>query len=204
MGRETALEKRVRYYHSQIDMELLASGCDYSELPDTYVIFICDYDPFGGKRYCYTFETSCNEDASIEYHSGSKSIFLSTCGENESEVTRELVKFLKFVKADLKESEEDFEDDFVKKIQKSIHHIKGNREMEERFMLMELLLRDERREGRAEGVGLACLDILSDLGDVPSDLEKSIMEETDLEILKNWIKLAAKADSIESFLDSVK
>ena len=38
--------KRSRYYHSQIDMELLRSGQDYEELPDSYVIFICDFDPF--------------------------------------------------------------------------------------------------------------------------------------------------------------
>lgn len=38
------LGKRARYYHSQIDMELLRSGTDY-------VIFICDFDPFGEAKY---------------------------------------------------------------------------------------------------------------------------------------------------------
>ena len=40
------LPKRSRYYHSQIDMELISTGTDYKELPDTYVIFICNLDPF--------------------------------------------------------------------------------------------------------------------------------------------------------------
>ena len=35
-----ALGKRTRYYHSQIDMELLESGLDYKFLPDAYVIFV--------------------------------------------------------------------------------------------------------------------------------------------------------------------
>ena len=43
---QDALPKRARYYHSQIDMELLMSGAAYSELPNSYVIFICDFDPF--------------------------------------------------------------------------------------------------------------------------------------------------------------
>lgn len=47
---KSSLEKRTRYYHSQIDMGLLLSGADYSELPDTYVIFICDFDVFGAGR----------------------------------------------------------------------------------------------------------------------------------------------------------
>lgn len=35
--RKPAIEKRARYYHGQIDMEILLSGLSYKELPDTYV-----------------------------------------------------------------------------------------------------------------------------------------------------------------------
>ena len=48
-----ALSQRSRYYHSQMDMELLERGEDYENLPDSYVIFVCDFDPFGGEKYCY-------------------------------------------------------------------------------------------------------------------------------------------------------
>lgn len=75
MSKKPALEKRIRYYHSQIDMELLLSGCEYIELPDIYVIFVCDFDPFGKKKYCYTFETRCTEDPDMLMKDGSKSIF---------------------------------------------------------------------------------------------------------------------------------
>ncbi len=43
------IRKRARYYHSQLDMDILLAGTDYENLPDTYVIFICDFDPFGKK-----------------------------------------------------------------------------------------------------------------------------------------------------------
>ena len=49
--RRAALGKRARFYRSQMDMELLLKGQDYPELPDSYVIFICDFDPFGGGYY---------------------------------------------------------------------------------------------------------------------------------------------------------
>ena len=52
---------------------------------------------------------------------GRKSIFLSTKGENEDEVSEELVKFLKFVGAKLEDSENDFHDSFVARLQKSMN-----------------------------------------------------------------------------------
>ncbi len=59
--RKSALGKRSRYYQSQMDMELLLSREAYSELPDIYVIFICDFDPFDEEKYRYTFEMNCKE-----------------------------------------------------------------------------------------------------------------------------------------------
>ena len=49
--KKPALEKRSRYYQSQMDMEMLLTGEDYVELPNTYVIFICDFDPIGNDKY---------------------------------------------------------------------------------------------------------------------------------------------------------
>ena len=45
VSKKPALGRRSRYYQSQIDMELLVSGEEYEELPDTYVTFLCDFDP---------------------------------------------------------------------------------------------------------------------------------------------------------------
>ena len=36
--KKDSLEKRSRYYHSQMDVEMLEKGKGYSELPDAYVI----------------------------------------------------------------------------------------------------------------------------------------------------------------------
>ena len=108
--KKAALGKRSRYYHSQMVMEALESGEDYETLPDTFVIFICDFDPFDRKLYCYTFRNECREDKNVKLGDGSCTIFLSTRGENEEAVPPELVRFLKFVTADLEESEGDFQD----------------------------------------------------------------------------------------------
>lgn len=145
------IERRSRYYHSQMDMNFISTGEDYGKLPNSYVIFVCDFDPFGEKKYCYTFESICAEDKGLVLQDGRQSIFLSTKGENEQEVPEALVNFLKFVGAKLEDSEKDFHDPFVKRLQESVKHVKDSREMEERFMLIEEFLKEERAEARAEG-----------------------------------------------------
>lgn len=205
--RKDDLPRRARYYHSQIDMELLVSGAEYTELPNSYVIFICDFDPFGKGKYRYTFQNKCNELHEFSLDDGIHTIFFSTKGKNEEEVSKELVKFLKFVGADLQESTEDYEDEFVKELQKSVAHVKTSREMEERFMLLELMLKDEHKAGKIEGKIEASienlLELLEELSVVPENLRKTIMEETDLSTLKKWLKLAAKSSSIEQFMENM-
>lgn len=193
------LGKRIRYYHSQIDMELLLSGKSYSELPDSYVIFICDFDPLGEERYCYTFESCCQEVENLRLKDGSKSVILSTHGKNNDEVPEALVKFLKFVKADLKESMADFGDAFVKRLQNTIKDIKVSREMEARAMIWKEMLQDEYAAGKAEGMSMAILELLEEMGPIPRELREQIENTSDLEILRKWHKLAAGAESVQQF-----
>ena len=200
------LPKRSRYYHSQIDMDIIAKGTDYKELPDTYVIFICDFDPFGFGKYKYTFDMICTETGEM-LDDGARTIFLSTKGTNGSEVPEGLRKFLGYVAADTAASTEDFDDDYVRSLQKSVSKIKSDREMGERYMLLKELLSEERAEGRNEGrtegiiIGRAedVLELLSELGEVSAELSDAIIAEKDSERLLAYLKAASKAESFEKF-----
>ena len=57
----------------------------------------------------------------------------------------------------------------------------------------------DRAEGKAEGKAEATIELLEEIGEPPSALRKLIMEQTDLEVLRRWHKLAARAESIEDF-----
>ena len=149
-----ALQQRARYYHSQIDMEVLLAGVTYSELPDTYVIFICDFDPFGQGKYRYTKQAICKEVPALEMDDGAHTIFLSTKGTNVDEVSEELVKFLQYVGAPPSESEKDYKDVFVRRLQTSVREVKESREMGAKYMTFQELLNDERAAGREEGIPL--------------------------------------------------
>ncbi|MGI5946150.1 MAG: Rpn family recombination-promoting nuclease/putative transposase [Lachnospiraceae bacterium] len=195
MRRKKDLGKRSRYYHSQIVMEALESGEEYETIPDTFVIFVCDFDPFGKGLYCYTFQNECKEDRDVKLEDGCCTIFLSTRGKNEELVSPELVRFLKFVTADLEESERDFGDELVQKFQKTIREIKADREMGGRYMIFEEMLRDEKLEAKQEDI----LELLEDLGEIPKELQDKIESLEDLGKLKVLHKMAARADSIGVF-----
>ena len=201
--RQADLGKRSRYYHSQIDVECLEKGLPYEELPNTFVIFICDFDPFDCGLYYYSFQNECQEDTRAKLCDGNKTIFLSTKGKNKEQMPQSLVKFLKFVEADLAESEEDFDDELVRQFQTSIRKIKTSREMGERYMLFEELLKEERQEGLAQGrqenAREYILEVLADKGEVPAALKESLCEVDSEEELKRLFKLAAKVESTEAF-----
>lgn len=203
VAKPTALSKRSRYYHSQIDMEILIKGEKYEKLPDTYVIFICDFDPFEEEKYCYTFTNRCFENNQLLLNDGCCTIFLSTKGKNDDDVSQSLVAFLKFAGAELEDSWEEYEDGFVKQLQKSIQSIKASREMGERYMLFEELLQDEREAGKREALLENILALLEELGSVSNEVKEFLMTENDVDQLAQYLKKAAKAVSIEAFQKAV-
>ena len=140
------------------------------------------------------------ESQTVQMEDGCRSIFLSTRGKNPQDVPAPMVKFLDYVRADLRESQNNFDDDYVAALQTSVRNIKANREMEENFMLWQLLLRDERAEGRAEGRAASILELLEERGEVTDLLRERILSESNMSILADWLKLAAKSESVEQFM----
>ena len=217
------LQKRARYYHSQMDMELLVSGTDYESLPDSYVLFICDFDPLGLGMYRYSIRQTLNENWEFTYSDGSQTVFLSTVGTNETEVPKALVNFLKFVAADISESEYDYDDDFVTRLQNSVRKIKTSRDMEGRYMIFEEMMKNEyksghedgkaeglqegrregRREGRLEGKAEDVRHVLKAKYTISDILSERIRQVKSEEKLNELLIIAVKAASVEEFEDKL-
>ena len=64
-----------------------------------------------------------------------------------------------------------------KYFKKTIHQIKSDREMEERYTIFEEMFRDERYEGKAEGKAEFVLELLFELRKIPDDIRNNIMNE---------------------------
>lgn len=71
-------------------------------------------------------------------------------------------------------------------------------------MLFEELLRNERKEGKAEGKVDAIIELLEDLGSIPEALKTQLEGEMDLNTLSTWLKMAAKAESIDQFAKEIQ
>lgn len=166
---------------------------------------------FGRALYRYTFDMKCEEDSDAELGDTRKIIFLSTQGKNREEVPKELVTFLEYVKADLEESQKDFHDSYVRRLQDSVQRVKANREMEERFMLLEEKLREERAEGERIGREIgqtqgACdmlLKMLEILGEIPEPVREKINSVSEQETLMEWAKIAVQSKSMEEFVKKI-
>jgi predicted transposase/invertase (TIGR01784 family) len=158
-GKAKELPKRTRYYQGNIDLDLLSKGGRYIDLKQSYIIFICTFDPFGQNRYCYTFQETCAEDKNLLLGDETKKIFLNTKGKI-GEVDSNLRDFLGYVEHSTQEYAETVTSDLVKAVHGKVTTVKENKDMEAAYMktlLWEQETRDEARqaglqEGRQEGL----------------------------------------------------
>lgn len=143
------LPYRSRYYQGMIDLNTIEKGESYRKLKESYVIFICTFDPFEQGKAKYTFENLCVEDKELRLKDGTRKIFLNAKGYQNAE-EEDVREFLKYVNG------EESDNIFVKKIENKVEQIKSNKEWRQEYMTMlmrEAEIREQsREEGRLEGI----------------------------------------------------
>ena len=108
---------RSRFYQSMLDTDNLLKGQHYSELPKSFVIFICRYDPIGKNLPIYTFENRCLENLEISLNDKSiKKIFNATAYNQEKDL--EISAFLEYI------YNQEAVDDFTSKLTSIVERLK--------------------------------------------------------------------------------
>ena len=138
------LPLRIRYYQGMIDQEIVSSGIDYIFLKETYIIFICTYDPFGQGRYVYHFHMACDEDEEIQLRDKMNWIFYNTTADL-ADVPEGIREFLSYVE------HENVEDEFTKLLDKEVKNARLNEEWRSEYLKTYVNDMDMRREGYLEG-----------------------------------------------------
>lgn len=205
---EGNIPKRTRFYQALIDAPILKSGeRGFDKMNPLYIIIICNYDPYGKKKYCYTFDNQCKEVPGLRLGDEVTKLLLSTKGENKEEVSKELVDLLHYVTESNENGLPDECDERLKRLHESIREIKASADMEVEYMKMEereRIIRDEGKQiGIINGKIEAVLELLEDKGEVPEKVKAEIFAETDPEVLKKWLRLAAKSETIEEFCKEI-
>ena len=86
------LAKRTRYYQSMMDIDLLLKGKNYTELKESFVIFVCKEDFFGLNLPCYSFSNICKENPDLQLGDEShKIIFNASAFENEKNLEKKSI-----------------------------------------------------------------------------------------------------------------
>ena len=176
------LGKRTRYYQSMIDMDSLMKGQDYTELKESYVLFICKNEPFYKdieKKIacglpCYTFKNICEEDANVNLNDKSmKVIYNASAYKHEKD--EKIRNFLHFISTN-----EPGEDDFSNRLSDLVEIIKDNEIFRSDYASMNLHDRDIMRMARKEGAQQKAVETAAKL------LQKDKMSEAETKEFFNF------------------
>ena len=180
------LPLRTRFYQSMIDTDNLLKGQDYSELPSSFIIFICNFDPFNLSLPIYSFKNRCEENPEILLNDKTiKMFYNATAYKQEKDVA--ISAFLEYI------CNQKTVDDFTSKIDSFVQKIKQQEVNRKEYQTMNLHDRDNFLRGKKEGISE---------GISQGAYEKAI--ETAKNLLKNNISLEIIADCTGLPIDTVK
>lgn len=135
------LPKRARYYRGMIDLNILEKGKDYNELKKSYVIFICNYDPFKKGRCIYRFENLCTDDPELKLGDDTAIIIVNPYGNNDDHMGKGFSAFMEYLKSGKAT------DSYTVSLAEEVYSVRASEEWRREYML--LLERD--RENRMLG-----------------------------------------------------
>ena len=141
------LPKRSRFYQGLMDLNNLEIGDEYSELLDSYVIFICTFDPFDKGLCCYKFENICKGVGDLEdiyLGDGRKILIYNTKGIVRN-IDKNTEHFLNYIETG------EICDDYTEGLERSVSKARCNKEWRVEYMKTFCHDADVRREGKEIG-----------------------------------------------------
>ena len=146
------LPKRTRMYSSMMDANMLDKGLEYEELKDSYVIFICMFDPFEKGLARYTFRSICEEAEGLPLGDGRCIMFLNTKG-SIGELGKDMDAFFGYINGGIESigTGKDSGNEFVERLDECVLDINGDEDWRQGYMKYELNLIEKYKEGEAKG-----------------------------------------------------
>ena len=197
------LEKSNRFYQARIDSRYLESGeRDFRKLPNLYIITILPYDPFGEDYMMYQFYNQCEEVPGLAYGDGLRYIYFNTKGKKGgSPSIQEMLQYFQ------ESTEMNAKGENLQRIHDHVKKVKILPEVREEFMRLNDIIYYEREEAAKEASKKAdrnravqdILELLKEYGEPSENLQSRLEKETDNALLKKWLKLAAKSETLEDF-----
>lgn len=186
----TNLAKRARYYQGLMDVDSLVSGADYSELNESYVIFLCMEDVFGNGLPVYDFHQVCKQDSEVLLNDGTHKVFFNASKYDKmpTESLREFFKFLNGLNA---------ASDFTDQLEQKVRYAKTNAQWRHRFMTWEQEMRIQVKEKSEQLAKEMAKDLANEMVEdrvnaMRADIEKEAKEMAAEKVEETAKKLLAE------------
>ncbi|SEK63560.1 conserved hypothetical protein (putative transposase or invertase) [Butyrivibrio sp. ob235] len=136
---------RSRYYQGMIDLDYLATGKEYKELPHTYVIFLCKFDLFARGYHKYSFVPKCKEVDDLLLKDGTDRIFICA-GGNKNDVSEDMNNFIDYLAGNVANS------DLTSKLEGKVKEAIEKNRWRKEYMTLQEMMKDEFEEGVKHGI----------------------------------------------------
>lgn len=199
LRKETDIPRHNRFYQAKIDSRGLKSGeKDFTKLPNLYVLMILNFDPFGKERMVYTIRNQCEEEPELEYEDGLTFYYFYTGGTyGGNEALKAMLTYMQDSR------EENATNQATTKLHSYVSRVKILPEVRNAYMKWDEYIYDVREDAVIETLVQSIQDVLEDYGDIPESVKERLSETIDRKVLKRWLKLAARVNSMEEFEDAI-
>lgn len=148
---QSDLARRARYYQGHMDMDLLKKGEQYDTLKDSYIIFVCTFDPFHQSQCLYSFENRCLQVSGLKLEDGAHKLFVNTKGKKGKD-NPDFKKLLDYFESRPVEQPTEL----IRKMETAVKTANQDKGWRREVMNLELKMYDRERigiqKGRREGM----------------------------------------------------
>ena len=142
------LELRTRYYQGVMDIDELEQGNKFHELKESYIIFICMFDPFGDNLPIYTVKQVFDENEKHVFDDKTHKIFYNAKAFDKINDAPEIKAFLEYL------CKNQVTTDFTALLDAAVNRNKGNQQWRKEYMTLAYNMAVAVDEARNEGIAI--------------------------------------------------
>ena len=132
---------RMRYYQGMLDLTFFPAGADYNKMRKSFIIFICNYDPYHQDRYIYTFQNHCDQDQSLLFGDECVKVVVNVKG-SKGRISKELKEAILYL------GRQEVTGPYSKELDDAVNELKKNEEARQEYMTWSTYGAEERAAGK--------------------------------------------------------
>lgn len=182
------LERRARFYQAGIDRQTLAKGQKYKTMPESFIIFVCNFDYFEAGLPVYKRMSCIETREDIIYDDGSRVYFLNSKFTDPGDTPNAIIEFLHCIETN--DLACGYQSELMRAVCPAIKEVRNNEEKEVYYMTWLEKCEQFHEEGRKEEKRAVIIrmghngDKVSHIMDMADASEKFVLQVLEEEKIK--------------------